>query len=67
MIFTIGARSRAARTERVYMRGVHATVGGAATFRNGTPVREDGMPEPHRTRCGTRGRTSGFRARTEKG
>lgn len=67
MIFTIGARSRAARTERVYMRGVPATVGGAAAFRNGTSVRADGMPEQRRTRCGTRGRTSGFRARTEKG
>lgn len=44
MIFTIGARSRAARTERVYMRGIHASCGVAATFRNGEPVRADGMP-----------------------
>lgn len=53
--------------ERVYARGIFLRRGMTATFRNGTPVRADGMPEQRRTRCGTRGRTSGFRARTEKG
>ena len=44
MVFTIGARSRAVRAERVYMRGVPAPCGVAAAFRNGRPVRADGMP-----------------------
>lgn len=57
MIFTIGARSRAARTERVYMRGVpgrDAGAGGRYARTASDAVRNTG-------------RTSGFRARTEKG
>lgn len=67
MIFTIGTRSRAVRAERVYMRGVPATV----RHDGGVPERETGAGGRYARTASdavrNTGRTSGFRARTEKG